>query len=67
MMSGTPAHRLMTALPLLAWACSPHRSGYRGVLVGSDQRRSGITTIERFPTHDLRVRRGGEVSSYKAH
>src|SRR5215813_7927724 len=22
---------------------------------------SGITTIERFPTHDLRVRRGGEV------
>ena len=22
---------------------------------------SGITTIERFPTHDLRVRRGGEI------
>src|SRR5215468_5719408 len=26
---------------------------------------SGITTIERFPTHDLRVRRGGEVKQLR--
>ena len=28
---------------------------------------SGITAIERFPTHDLRVRRGGEVKQAPRH
>src|SRR5262249_13889786 len=40
---------------------SPIGQGVEAFWAGLINGVSGITTIERFPTHDLRVRRGGEV------
>src|SRR5262245_62315282 len=40
---------------------SPIGQGVEAFWAGLINGVSGITTIERFPTHDLRVRRGGEI------
>src|SRR5262245_59365678 len=40
---------------------SPIGQGIEGVWSGLINGVSGLTTIDRFPTHYLRVRRGGEV------
>src|SRR5215471_19153636 len=40
---------------------SPIGQGVEAFWAGLINRVSGITTIERFATHDFRVRRGGEI------
>src|SRR5215468_11996186 len=40
---------------------SPIGQGIEAFWAGLINGVSGITTIERFPTHDFRVRRGGEI------
>src|SRR5262249_1391889 len=40
---------------------SPIGQGVEAFWAGLINGVSGITTIERFPTHDFRVRRGGEI------
>src|SRR5919202_6827246 len=66
MMSGTspqpPDNRIaITGMGVL----SPIGQGVEVFWSGLINGVSGITTIERFPTHDLRVRRGGEVKQLR--
>jgi 3-oxoacyl-[acyl-carrier-protein] synthase II len=44
---------------------SPIGQGIEAFWAGLIHGVSGITTIERFPTHDLRVRRGGEIKQFQ--
>lgn len=62
MMSGTPHQPLDDRIAITGMGVlSPIGQGIEAFWAGLINGVSGITTIERFPTHDLRVRRGGEV------
>src|SRR5262245_22470559 len=62
MMSGTPRQLPDDRIAITGMGVlSPIGQGIEAVWSGLINGVSGITTIERFPTHDLRVRRGGEV------
>ena len=66
MMSGTPRQpsddRIdITGMGVLSTIGEGVEEFWSGLINGV----SGITTIERFPTHDLRVRRGGEVKQLR--
>jgi 3-oxoacyl-[acyl-carrier-protein] synthase II len=62
MMSGTPRQPSDDRIAITGMGVlSPIGAGVEAFWSGLINGVSGITTIERFPTHDLRVRRGGEV------
>src|SRR5262247_2988009 len=62
MMSGTPHQPPDDRIAITGMGVlSPIGEGVEAFWSGLINGVSGITTIERFPTHDLRVRRGGEI------
>jgi 3-oxoacyl-(acyl-carrier-protein) synthase len=62
MMSGTPRQPSDDRIAITGMGVlSPIGAGVEAFWAGLINGVSGITTIERFPTHDLRVCRGGEV------
>src|SRR5215813_607252 len=66
MMSGTPRQPPDDRIAITGMGVlSPIGQGIEAFWSGLINGVSGITTIERFPTHDLRVRRGGEVKQLR--
>src|SRR2546425_10176034 len=62
MTSGTPSQPPEDRIAITGMGVvSPIGQGVEAFWSGLINGVSGITPIERFPTHDLRVRRGGEV------
>src|SRR5437762_4523094 len=62
MMSGMPHQPSDDRIAITGMGVlSPIGQGVEAFWSGLINGVSGITPIERFPTHDLRVRRGGEV------
>ena len=66
MMSGMPRQPSDDRIAITGMGVlSPIGQGVEAFWSGLINGVSGITTIERFPTHDLRVRRGGEVKQLR--
>lgn len=62
MMSGTPPQLCSERIAITGMGVvSPIGQGVEAFWAGLLRGVSGISTIEGFPTHDMRVRRGGEV------
>src|SRR5262249_17991007 len=67
MMSGMPRQPSYDRIAITGMGVlSPIGQGIEAFWSGLINGVSGITTIERFPTHDLRVRRGGEVKQLRS-